>query len=109
MSTHNLCFRAKIKKNVYPCTPQFYYIDVGCKGVHYTDILHDGWPLPLSNSVVTGRIKRTRCYFCLKGQSVKRQISQIKIFFKYGRVMWSRESKNPKWMYRLHRSLCTAV
>ena len=32
MSTHNLCFRAKIRKNIYPCTPQFYYIKVGCKG-----------------------------------------------------------------------------
>ena len=35
-STHNLCFRAKIRKNVYPCTPQFYYIEVGCKGVFVT-------------------------------------------------------------------------
>ena len=25
-STHNLCFRAKIRKNVYPCKSQFYYI-----------------------------------------------------------------------------------
>ena len=25
MSTHNLCSRAKIRKNVYPCKPQFYY------------------------------------------------------------------------------------
>ena len=33
MSTHNLCFRAKIRKNVYPCKPQFNYIKVGCKGV----------------------------------------------------------------------------
>ena len=33
MSTHNLCFRANIRKNVYPYTPQFYYIKVGCKGV----------------------------------------------------------------------------
>ena len=31
MSTHNLCFRAKIRKKVYPCKPQFYYIKVGCK------------------------------------------------------------------------------
>ena len=31
--THNLCLRAKIRKNVYPCTPQFYYIKVRCKGV----------------------------------------------------------------------------
>ena len=40
-STHDLCFRAKISKNVYPCKPQFHYIKVGCKGVciHYTDLL----------------------------------------------------------------------
>ena len=36
MSTHNLCFRAKIRKNVYPCTPQFYYTKVGCKGEFIT-------------------------------------------------------------------------
>ena len=36
MSTHNLCFRAKIRKNVYPYTPQFCYIKVGCKGVFVT-------------------------------------------------------------------------
>ena len=36
MSTHNLCFRAKIRKNVYQCTPQFYYTKVGCKGVFVT-------------------------------------------------------------------------
>ena len=35
-STHNLCFRAKIRINVYPCKPQFYYIKVGCKGVYIT-------------------------------------------------------------------------
>ena len=44
-STHNLCFRAKIRKIVYPCKYQFYYIKVGCKGVYiartcYPDI---GW------------------------------------------------------------------
>ena len=33
---HNLCFGAKIRKNVYPCKPQFYYIKVGCKGVFVT-------------------------------------------------------------------------
>ena len=38
-STHNLCFRAKIRRNVYPGKPQFYYIKVGCKGgLHYTDM-----------------------------------------------------------------------
>ena len=31
-STHNLCFRAKIRKNVYPDKLQFYYTKVGCKG-----------------------------------------------------------------------------
>ena len=33
MSTHNLCFGAKIRKKVYPCKPQFYCIKVGIKGV----------------------------------------------------------------------------
>ena len=34
MSTHNLCFGAKIRrKKIYPCIPQFYYIKVGFKGV----------------------------------------------------------------------------
>ena len=32
-STNNLCFRTKIRKNVYPCKPQFCDIKVGCKGV----------------------------------------------------------------------------
>ena len=27
-----LCFRAKIRKNIYPCTPQFHYKKVGCMG-----------------------------------------------------------------------------
>ena len=27
-STHNLCFRAKIRKNKYPCKPQFNYTDM---------------------------------------------------------------------------------
>ena len=34
--THNLCFGAKIRKNVYPCKPQFFYIKVGCKSVFVT-------------------------------------------------------------------------
>ena len=24
------------RKNIYPCKPQFYYIEVGCKGVYFT-------------------------------------------------------------------------
>ena len=35
-SIHNLCFRAKIRKNVYLSKPHFYYIKVGCKGVYIT-------------------------------------------------------------------------
>ena len=35
-STHNQCFGAKIRKIVYLCKPQFYYIKVGCKGVFVT-------------------------------------------------------------------------
>ena len=35
-STHNQCFRAKIRKSEYPCKPQFYYIKVGWKGVFIT-------------------------------------------------------------------------
>ena len=43
MSTHNLCFGAKIRKNVYPCKPQFNYIKVGCKGVFIPGThFHDG-------------------------------------------------------------------
>ena len=40
-STHDLCFRAKIKRNVYPCKPQFDYIKVGCKGVFITRTYYD--------------------------------------------------------------------
>ena len=41
-STHNLCFIAKIRKDEYPCKPQFYYMKVGCKGVFISrTCLHD--------------------------------------------------------------------
>ena len=36
MSTHNLCFGAKIRKIGMPCKPQFFYIKVGYKGVNIT-------------------------------------------------------------------------
>ena len=39
-STHNLCFRAKIRKNKYP----FYYVKVGCKGVFITRTCPDVTP-----------------------------------------------------------------
>ena len=33
-STHDLCFRAKIRKIIYtPVNPSFFYIKVGCNGV----------------------------------------------------------------------------
>ena len=32
LRTRLICFRAKIRKNVFPYKPQFYYIKVGCKG-----------------------------------------------------------------------------
>ena len=33
-STRNPCFGPKIRKNVYPCIPQFHYINVGYKWVY---------------------------------------------------------------------------
>ena len=36
MCTHILCFGEKIRKKVYPCKRQFYYIKLGCKGVFIT-------------------------------------------------------------------------
>ena len=49
-STHNQCFGAKIRKIVYPCKPQFYYIKVGCTEVFITrTCLHDVFRLPKSH------------------------------------------------------------
>ena len=47
-STQNLCFRAKVRKYVYPSKLLFYYIKVGCKGVFITwTCLHDVfWMVP---------------------------------------------------------------
>ena len=43
-STHNLCYGAKIRKKVYPCMPQFYYIKVGYKGVYFSPACFpDAW------------------------------------------------------------------
>ena len=55
MSTHDLCFRAKIRKNEYPCKPQFYYIKVGCKGVFITQTCYPD--VHLDSGLV-------RIYFC---------------------------------------------
>ena len=40
MSTHVLDFRAKIRDDVYPCKPQFYYIRIGCEGVQITQVCY---------------------------------------------------------------------
>ena len=40
MSTHDLGFRAKIRDNVYPCKPQFYYLRMGCEGVQITQVCY---------------------------------------------------------------------
>ena len=47
-STHNLCFRAKIRKNVFAGKPPFYYIKVGCKGVYITGTCYPDGRLDLS-------------------------------------------------------------
>ena len=36
VSTHNLCFRTKLRKICTPVKPQFKYIKVGYKGVYIT-------------------------------------------------------------------------
>ena len=56
MSTHNLCFFSKNKKNnVYPCKPQFYYIKVGFKRVKIIKAcFRDEVPCP-SGHTITGR------------------------------------------------------
>ena len=33
MSTHNICYRSKTKKYVYPANPSFYYVKVGYEGL----------------------------------------------------------------------------
>ena len=41
-SSHNLCFGAKMRKIGIPLLPQFYYINVGFKGVYIRrTCLHD--------------------------------------------------------------------
>ena len=51
-STHNLCFRAEIRKNVYPCKPQFYYIKVGCKGVYISRTCYHDEPILSQNDFI---------------------------------------------------------
>ena len=40
MRTLNLCFGSKIRKIVYPCKPQFYYIKVGYEEVYISRTCH---------------------------------------------------------------------
>ena len=49
-STHNLCFRAKLENNVYPCKPQFYFIYIkwgvrGCKLHGQVSMMHCSGPI----------------------------------------------------------------
>ena len=43
-STQNLCVGAKIRKKVYPCKLQFFYIKVGFNGVHISRTCLDCFP-----------------------------------------------------------------
>ena len=48
MSTHNLCFGAKIRKIGIPLHTQFYYIKVGFKGIFIARICFpDDWAVSL--------------------------------------------------------------
>ena len=49
MSTHNLCFRAKIRKKCIP----LHYINVGCKGVKITRTCLHGEFLRVWNRVIS--------------------------------------------------------
>ena len=44
--THNICFKAKLRKNVYPCKPQFYYKSGVWGGINYTGVL--SWCLEIT-------------------------------------------------------------
>ena len=46
-STHNVCFGSKIRKLGIPCKPQFYYINLGFKGVHITQTCYPDNAIPL--------------------------------------------------------------
>ena len=65
-STHNLCFRAKIrKKKTYPCKPQFYHIKVGCKGVYITRTCYpDGKKLGIGLRKITVGPLMSALIFC---------------------------------------------
>ena len=62
-------FKSKNKKNnVYPCKPQFYYIEVGCKVLFITQTgYHDG-KFELS---VTNEAKRTLILFDVSAEEIR--------------------------------------
>ena len=88
MSTHNLCFGAKIRKIGNPCIPQFYYIKVGFKGVYFTRICFPDvssgfetktrvshlWILPLSHHAP--QLDRIKSSLCLPKKNKKRSTEQ---------------------------------
>ena len=56
-STHNLCFRAKIRNNEYPCKPQVHYIKVGVRG----SSLHGHVIMPDEDGRSLPRTKESSC------------------------------------------------
>ena len=57
-SAHDLCFGLK-KYIVYPCIPQFYYIEVGFKGVYISRTCFPDIDIVLRQNHCTIRINRT--------------------------------------------------
>ena len=66
MSTHNQCFRAKIRRKCIPCTPQFHYTKVGCKGVYITrTCYHDALNgYEMRDETSTGLVERLYILTC---------------------------------------------
>ena len=84
-STHDLCFRAKIKKKMYTrANPSFTILKVGCKGVlitrtYFPDVNHSATesgnmlPLPKWSSVILYRLH----YFIWEPVQYSGKVSQI--------------------------------
>ena len=74
MSTHNLSFRAKIRKYVYPCTPQLHFIKVGCKWVLFTRTcfrdVTAGLYITITHPRILYYLSLVFYYFALKQKSV---------------------------------------
>ena len=83
-----LCFRATVRKNVYPCKSQFYHIKVGCKG--YTlhghvnmNYMMPGGPYlgPKANSVSPDQKQHNH--------GVQRRMISMDNFFVFLRILFS--------------------